>query len=220
VVRQAHTYLAGAVSGTALVGAAVAAFVLLVSLQALRDWPLAGIGFGDSGGSVEQSTHARGAAAGRTAHGGGAAREAGVGRTAGAGGRGNTAHGGAPGLGRSPSSAAETPGGPGTAPAGTTPTGTAGAGSAPGGGSGSGSGSGSGGGETGGSGGSVSGTVTGTANETVSGVDQATGGALGEAGVTEATKEAVNGLAGPESTVGKTIDGTAEAAGGVPGTGH
>src|SRR4051794_24438896 len=46
MIRQAHTYLAGAVSGTALVAAAVVAFVLLVSFQALRDWPLAGIGIG------------------------------------------------------------------------------------------------------------------------------------------------------------------------------
>ena len=46
MIRQAHTYLAGAVSSTALVAAAVVAFVLLVSFQALRDWPLAGIGIG------------------------------------------------------------------------------------------------------------------------------------------------------------------------------
>ncbi len=42
MIRQAHTYLVGAVSGTALIAAAVATFVMLVSLQALRDWPLAG----------------------------------------------------------------------------------------------------------------------------------------------------------------------------------
>ena len=50
MIRQAHTYLAGAVSGTALVAAAVVAFVLLVSLQALKDWPLAGISVG--GGEI------------------------------------------------------------------------------------------------------------------------------------------------------------------------
>ena len=44
MIRQAHTYLAGAVSGTALIAVAVVVFVLLVSLQALRDWPLAGLG--------------------------------------------------------------------------------------------------------------------------------------------------------------------------------
>ncbi len=43
MIRQAHIYLAGAVSGTALIVAAVVAFVLLVSLQAVKDWPLSGL---------------------------------------------------------------------------------------------------------------------------------------------------------------------------------
>ena len=43
MVRQTQTYLASAVSGTALLVAAVVAFVLLVSLQAVRDWPFAGL---------------------------------------------------------------------------------------------------------------------------------------------------------------------------------
>lgn len=49
----AHTYLAGAVSATALIAAAVVVFVPLVSLQALREWPPPGltIGVGDGGGS-------------------------------------------------------------------------------------------------------------------------------------------------------------------------
>src|SRR4051794_2615252 len=46
MIRQAHTYLAGAVSGTALVAAAVVAFVMLVSFQALRDWPLTDLNIG------------------------------------------------------------------------------------------------------------------------------------------------------------------------------
>ncbi len=45
MIRQAHTYLAGAVSGTALIAVAIVAFVLLVSAQAIRDWPLGGLGF-------------------------------------------------------------------------------------------------------------------------------------------------------------------------------
>ena len=49
MIRQAHTYLAGAVSGTALIAAAVAIFVLLVSVQAARDWPFAGLVGGDAG---------------------------------------------------------------------------------------------------------------------------------------------------------------------------
>src|SRR3954447_10650747 len=52
MIRQAHTYLAGAVSSTALVAAAVVAFVLLVSFQALKDWPLAGISIGGGGSAA------------------------------------------------------------------------------------------------------------------------------------------------------------------------
>ncbi len=63
MIRQAHTYLAGAVSSTALVAAAVVAFVMLVSFQALRDWPLAGIGIGgDDGAAVGPSAPVSGAA--------------------------------------------------------------------------------------------------------------------------------------------------------------
>jgi hypothetical protein len=39
--------------------------------------------------------------------------------------------------------------------------------------------------------------VTGAVDETVSGVDKALGGTLGEAGVTRATEEVVAGVAGP-----------------------
>ena len=60
MIRQAHTYLAGAVSGTALIAAAVVAFVLLVSLQALRDWPLAGIGGGGDTSAVSTGRPAAG----------------------------------------------------------------------------------------------------------------------------------------------------------------
>src|SRR4051812_8660375 len=63
MIRQAHTYLAGAVSSTALIAAAVVAFVMLVSFQALRDWPLAGIGIGgDDSAAVGPSAPASGAA--------------------------------------------------------------------------------------------------------------------------------------------------------------
>ena len=43
MVRQAQTYLAGAVSGTALIAVAVVAFVLFVSAAGPEDWPLAGL---------------------------------------------------------------------------------------------------------------------------------------------------------------------------------
>jgi hypothetical protein len=42
MIRQAHSYLAGAVSGAALIAAAVVVFILLlVSTQAFKDWPIA-----------------------------------------------------------------------------------------------------------------------------------------------------------------------------------
>jgi hypothetical protein len=62
--------------------------------------------------------------------------------------------------------------------------------------------------------------VTGTVNNTVSGVDQALGGTLGETGVTKVTEEAVDGAAGPESTVGKTVVETVETVGGLLGGHH
>ncbi len=95
-------------------------------------------------------------------------------------------------------------------------------GSAPSSASGGGAGSGSGGGNSGSGSGSgqstsPSGAVTGAVNETVSGVDQATGGGLESTGVTKVTEETVNGVAGPESTVGKTVDKAVETVGGLLG---
>jgi hypothetical protein len=67
-------------------------------------------------------------------------------------------------------------------------------------------------------GGSTSAKVTETVNETVNSVDEtATGGALKEAGVTGLTEEVVNGAAGPESVVGKTVDEAGKAVGGLLG---
>jgi hypothetical protein len=61
----AHTYIAGAVSGTALIVAAIVAFVPLVSLQALHEWPASGLGpkgggsrAGESGGATAGAKHA------------------------------------------------------------------------------------------------------------------------------------------------------------------
>lgn len=42
MIRQARSYLAGALSATALIAIAVVCFVVLVFLQALHSWPLAG----------------------------------------------------------------------------------------------------------------------------------------------------------------------------------
>jgi hypothetical protein len=66
--------------------------------------------------------------------------------------------------------------------------------------------------------------VTNTVNDTVTGVDGVTGGALGNAGVPHVTEEVVNGVAGPESPIGETVDKTVEkvkeAVGGLLGGGH
>jgi hypothetical protein len=59
--------------------------------------------------------------------------------------------------------------------------------------------------------------VTGTVNETVSGVDSASGEALGKAGLTGAVEDVVNGVAGPDSAVGRTVDRASEAVGGLLG---
>ena len=40
MIRHSQSYLFGAISGTAVIAAAVVVFVLLVSAQALRDWPI------------------------------------------------------------------------------------------------------------------------------------------------------------------------------------
>src|SRR6476619_5900228 len=116
MIRQAHTYLVGAMSGATLIAIAIAAFVLLVSAQVFRDWPVAALGNGDEG-SISQSQSAGGAPAGVQ----GAALGAGAGAA--------TAAGGANGeAGR----------GGGSAPAGTTEGSTGGGGGESGGGAGGG----------------------------------------------------------------------------------
>lgn len=232
MIRQAHTYLAGAVSGTALVAAAVVAFVLLVSIQALRDWPLAGIsvGGGDSavstlgpGGNAAIQSAAAGAAGATTA---GAATS---GRSArGANGRSATAGRNETRLGAAPTPASGVPiaEAPSSSPAGPTagepnspsPSGSASASSDGGNGGGSAPGAGAGAGSSAGGGGqSTSGAITNTVNKTVAGVDEAAGGVIGSTGVTEATEKVVEGAAGPESPLGKTVDGVAKTVGGLLG---
>ena len=63
MIRQAHTYLAGAMGGATLIAIAIAVFVVLVSAQVFRDWPLAALG-GDDGAAVSESRVAPGGAAG------------------------------------------------------------------------------------------------------------------------------------------------------------
>ncbi|HEY0391738.1 MAG TPA: hypothetical protein VGC63_08520 [Solirubrobacterales bacterium] len=230
MVRQAHTYLAGAVSGTALIAAAVVAFVLLVSLQAIKDWPLAGIGGGSDGSAVSAGRPAAPANAAAHAAGGVGATAAG---RAGSVANGNGRQGGNfAGEGRQQVAAATTgsPSSPqagspvGEAPA-SNPRSDGGAADPPGqstspGSGGGGAGSGGpvslpGTGSSAGSGQSTSGAVTGAVNDTVSGADQAAGGTLGDAGVTKATEEVVNGVAGPESSAGEIVDKVGETVGGL-----
>jgi hypothetical protein len=237
MIRQAHTYLAGAVSGSALVGAAIVAFVLLVSLQALKDWPLAGIGRGGGesavsgaqsaqGGAGAQGAAALGATAGTAASPGSAAARNGRG-AADSGQLAGAQQGGQPTAGTSPSPGSPTNETPGPAAGGGNGASAPSAVSNPSGGGGSGGNDGggsppakTGGGAPGGGGQSTSGTVTGAVNETVSGVDQTLGGGLSETGVTKATEEVVNGVAGPESPIGETLDKTVEAVGGLVGGSH
>ena len=56
MIRQAHAYVAGAMSGTVLIAAAVVVFVFLVSVQAAKDWPFAGLVGGDSGSTSKASS--------------------------------------------------------------------------------------------------------------------------------------------------------------------
>src|ERR1044072_7293733 len=70
MIRQAHTYLVGAVGGATLIAIAIAAFVLLVSAQVFRDWPLAALGSGDDTAAVAEAQPAGGSGSGAVAGGG------------------------------------------------------------------------------------------------------------------------------------------------------
>lgn len=240
MIRQAHTYLAGAVSSTALVVAAVVAFVLLVSFQALRDWPLAGIGIGgDDSAATGPSTPGSGSATAPAETGAtaiavgpvvtkGSARKGSGGSTARQGHQvavdaSPIATTGSPTAEAPPSSPASQGGAP-SAPSSSSPTASASSNPASGGGGGGGGGGGAGpatgtgsGSSAGGSSQSTSGAITETVNKTVSGVDEATGGVLGSTGVTETTGKVVESVAGPESTVGKTVDEVVKTVGGLLG---
>jgi hypothetical protein len=226
MIRQAHTYLVGAMSGATLIAIAIAAFVLLVSAQVFRDWPIAALGSGDGGAEVSEARPAPGSpggardpgpaaangqatsatgGAGAAAKGNGRSGAVGAGPTAtieGESGGGNTVVGGGGGQGgSSPSAPAGSPGSPDPAAPETS----------------GGGGSGSGGGSTT-SPPSTAGKVTETANDAVSQVDTTvTGGALQDSGVTPATEGVVNGVAGPESPVGRVVDETVNSVGGILG---
>lgn len=220
MIRQAHTYLVGAMGGTTLIVVAIAVFVLLVSAQVFRDWPIAALGGGDGGSAeVSDGRPAAGATAARHAargprdtprararssgrrDGGGALATSGVG--AGAGGTetgGSGAAGGGSGGGSAQIPSESAPGGSGA--------------------SGSGGGGGGGDGSTGNTS-SPSQQVSGTVKDTVNQVDETvSGGTVGDSGVTQVTDGVVDSVAGPESTVGKAVDETAATVGDVLQPGH
>jgi hypothetical protein len=211
MIRQAHAYLAGAVSGTALIAAAVVVFVLLVSAQAFRDWPIPGLGGSNDRASITTGSSAKGAGAptaSSTSTGAAAAKGGVVG-----GGSGSTSPTGLAaqqdGARGGNSGSANSPAASGT---------NQGSGSATGGGGNSGSPSN---GNGNGTGSSPSATITGTVNDTVDQVDDSVlGGALQDTGVTHVTQGVVNGVAGPDSTVGQTVDKAAGAVGGLLGDHH
>lgn len=217
MIRQARSYLVGAVSGTTLVAVAVVAFVALVSVQTLRDWPLAGlVGGGEAEPTEARTAGPQGATAGSSSGGAGAGSAAGAesGRAGPSGDGGGSA---AAGIGAPVDGPTSGSAGP-DAPV-----------SSSGGGGGDSDRAGSGGGSQqpavgGGGGGPASETVNGAVDDAVKGVDEPTGGALGETGVTKTTEDVVDGVVGTDSTGGKTVDDTVDevngTGGGLPGEGQ
>jgi hypothetical protein len=287
MIRQAHTYLVGALSGVVVIGIAIAAFVVLVSAQVFHDLPIPALSSSDqkaaavsqakaltspghrvvatTGGISTGTTQPNHTAANANAASGGrpgatksqrahhqatpaAPTEDATGpaevvetppnTSVETGDTGSTSGGGNTGASHSsqpsksqPQSSAPTSGNSG----GGNPTSTSGSSGSSGGSSGSPiptSGSGTSGGATGTSGGGSTSTsppatpvttakpseaITETVNGTVGTVDEAVGGTLSETGVKQVTEEVVNSVAGPESVVGKTVDGVGEVVGGLLG---
>src|SRR4051794_36073340 len=102
MIRQARTYLVGAMSGASLIAVAIVVFVVLVSTQVFGDFPIAGlVGGGDadvSSAKEAAAPAAGGAGAGATA-GKGAAKAAASGKGGAAGKAGGAGGNGAAGVG-------------------------------------------------------------------------------------------------------------------------
>jgi hypothetical protein len=282
MIRQAHTYLVGALSGVVVIGIAIAAFVVLVSAQVFHDLPIPALSGSDQKTAVSSAKAVSSPAGKVVATNGGSAATAQPDHAA----ANANANGGAPTGASNPQTANQHPtagvtSAPSTnAPAElveTAPTAGTGNESSPSSGGNSGahptttsspppssspspSGGGNSGGPTTGAGNSGSGSsnkgssaptettspstggggstttsppsapvTTGkvseglseSVNNAVGTVDEATGGTLGETGVTHVTEEAVEGAVGPESVVGKTVGGVEEVVGGLlGGNGH
>jgi len=287
MIRQAHTYLVGALSGVVVIGIAIAAFVVLVSAQVFHDLPIPALSSSDQnaaavsqgkaltspdravatiGGVSTGTTQPNHVTANANAAGGGqtgansqppahhqatpsptrdATAPAEVVETApsngtvtgergskSSGGNSGGSHNSQPSTSHSPSSSpngGSVGGGNATSTSGTSGSGNGGS---SGGTTTSTSGSSGGGAATGISGkGSISvsppatpvttakpsETITESVNGAVGTVDEATGGALSESGATPVIEEVANGVSGPESVVGKTVDGVGEVVGGLAG---
>jgi hypothetical protein len=261
MVRQAHNYLVGALSGVTLIGIAIAVFVVLVSAQVFHDWPIAALSSHSDASSVAPAkalpgvdqtadTAPTGTTAG-TAHPN--AAKAGAATVAPTAKRAHPHHaaatdatGPATVVEAAPTAAGdETSGGnsgsrssqPSASTNSSSSTPSSNSGSSSGGSTGS-SSSGSSGTATSSSGSTGNGGSTTTpppttaatkplseavveaADGTVGAVNEVTGGTLEKAGVTQVTEEVVNGLAGPESLVGKTVNGVGETLNKVLGGGE
>jgi hypothetical protein len=232
MIRQAQTYMVGAMSGATLIAIAIAVFVMLVvSAQVFHSWPIAALG--DSGSGKVEVSDARAAESAKSAATATAAAANRTATPARAGSkRGRHDAGRAPGTNEAaaadpvetPGTQPSSPGESGNQPSSSNPTGPSSSAPAAGGNQSSGSSSSSGNSGSSSSGGSgsrppsTSQTVTETVNSTVNTVDEAAlGGTLKNTGVSGVTEEVVNGVAGPESAVGKVVDETVKTVGGLLG---
>ncbi|HUC00466.1 MAG TPA: hypothetical protein VMS11_11620 [Solirubrobacterales bacterium] len=225
MIRQAHTYLVSAMSGATLIAIAIVAFVLLVSAQVFRDWPIAALGDNEPSISDSRATSspqpapttsaAKAAAVAPQSTGSRPDNGGGNGKQNQSSGGESTSTGG-PTATTSPVESGNTGSGnqgsndaPSSAPAQSPSSSSSNQGSSSGGGKS----------ESGSTAATTpTGKVTETVNETVDKVDETvTGGALEKTGVTEVTEGVANGVVGPESPVGKVVDETVKAVGGLLG---
>lgn len=234
MIRQAQTYLVSAMSAATLIAIAIVAFVLLVSIQVFRDWPIAALGGSNEAHiSDSRATSTPPATTATTAsRAGGATKGPAPGSANGARSNGGSAAAPtqvsegslAPSSGPTATTSPVDDGGSGNGadqgsdtPSSSSPTQSpshSGQGSSSSAG-GSGSNAGSGGSETAST---PTGQLTDTVNNTVNQVDEkALGGTLEKTGVTQVAEGVVNGVAGPESAVGKVVDGTVETVTGLLG---
>jgi hypothetical protein len=214
MIRQAQTYLHGAASGAGLVAAAVVGFVLLVWLSPFHGLPLPSLGFGADGITPASERSLDSTPAAHRAGAGGVVRRTG-GRKSSAQANSNPAkpgQDGSPKGGQNVTTHSDLGSNPGAGPA---PQGPGRDDPAPQGGGGSG-------------GGAPSGLQVGdttvnsqaasdAANGVVDTVDQATGGALDQTGVSDTAHGVIDGAVGPGSTAGGAVDGALGAVGGALG---